>query len=110
MTVAIAVTPTSEELGLLRVVAGSHRVAMPVEIAKVDPYLPVVGLPTEPGDLTIHLSCTLHESTPPRSAERKVMYGGGFSLAPRARDVEGGGAHISALRERVYKIVLDEAG
>lgn len=106
-TVGIAVTPTSEENGQLRVIAGSHRVAIPIEIAKTDPYLPVVGIPTEPGDLTIHLSCTLHESTPPRVSERKVMYGCGFKLAPRAEDV-GGGAALSQLRERVYKILLDE--
>lgn len=108
MTVGIAVTPTNEENGYLRVVAGSHRIALPVEIAKTAPYLPVVGLPTEPSDLTIHLSCTLHESTPPQIVERKVMYGGGFSLAPRPDDIAGGGAHLSELRERVYKILLDE--
>ena len=108
MTVGIAVTPTSEENGYLQVVAGSHRVVIPIEIAKTDPYLPVIGLPTEPGDLTVHLSCTLHESTPPQTAERKVMYGGDFSLAPRPRDIEGGSAHLSDLRERVYKILIDE--
>ena len=109
MTVGIAVSATNEHNGMLRVVAGSHRVVIPVEVAKTDPYLPVVGVPTEPGDLTIHLSCTLHESTPPRIAERKVMYGGGFRLAPREGDTEGGGA-LSELRERVYKILLDETG
>ena len=111
MVVGIAVTPTSEENGLLRVIAGSHRVAMPVEIAKTNPYLPLVGLPTEPGDLTVHLSCTLHESTPPRYAERKVMYGGGFSLARREGD-EGAGkgaAALSKIRENVYKTLIAEA-
>lgn len=108
MVAGIAVSPTSEENGYLQVVAGSHRVAIPVEIAKSAPYLPVVGLPTEPGDVTIHLTCTLHESLPPRIAERKVMYGGGFSLAPRPGDIPGGGAHLSELRENVYKILLDE--
>ncbi|MET0726812.1 MAG: phytanoyl-CoA dioxygenase family protein [Acidimicrobiales bacterium] len=109
--VGIAVTPTSEENGLLRVVAGSNRVAIPIEVAKTSSYLPVVGLPTEPGDLTIHLSCTLHESMPPRIAERKVMYGGGFHLAPRPNDLPGksdGQAALSDLRENVYKILLDE--
>ncbi|MET0903946.1 MAG: phytanoyl-CoA dioxygenase family protein [Acidimicrobiales bacterium] len=109
MVAGIAVSPTSEENGFLQVVAGSHRVAIPVEVAKRAPYLPVVGLPTEPGDVTIHLSCTLHQSLPPRTAERKVMYGGGFSLAPRAGDIPGGGAHLSELRENVYKILLDES-
>jgi hypothetical protein len=106
--VGISVTASNAANGTLRVIAGSHRVAIPVEVAKTDPYLPVVAVPTEPGDLTIHLSCTLHESTPPRIAERKVMYGGGFGLAPRAGDVAGGGAELSKLREDVYKILLDE--
>jgi hypothetical protein len=107
MVVGIAVTASSRDNGTLRVIAGSHRIAIPIEIAKTNPYLPVVALPTEPGDLTIHLSCTLHESTPPQVAERKVMYGGGFSLAPREGDL-GGGAPLSELRERVYKILLDD--
>ena len=41
-TVGISVTGSSEANGRLRVCAGSHRVVMPVEIAKYDPYLPVV--------------------------------------------------------------------
>lgn len=69
--VGISATASSEANGQLRVVAGSHRVAIPAEVAKSEPYLPVVGLPTQKGDLTVHLSCTLHESTPPRTAERK---------------------------------------
>lgn len=111
MTIGIAVTPTGEDNGLLRVIAGSHRVAMPVEVAKTNPYLPLVGLPTEPGDLTVHLSCTLHEATPPRYAERKVMYGGGFSLARRDGDESGGSgsAALSKIRENVYKTLLAEA-
>ena len=38
------------------------------------------------------------------------MYGGGFRLAPRPGDVDGGsgGAALSKLRENVYKILLDE--
>ena len=107
MTIGIAVTPTTEANGTLRVVAGSHRVAIPIEVAKTDPYLPVVGLPTEPGDLTLHLSCTLHESAPPSISERKVMYTGGFKLVPRPTDADGGAA-LPDLRENVYKILLDE--
>ena len=107
-TVGIAVTATSEQNGMLRVVAGSHRFAMPVEVAKTAPYLPVVGIPTEPGDLTLHLSCTLHESTPPKIAERKVMYGGEFKLAPRSSANAPSVAALSDLRERVFEILLDE--
>jgi hypothetical protein len=103
--VGIAVTGSGAGNGQLRVVAGSHRVLMPVEIARTDPYLPVVGVPTEPGDVTVHLSCTLHESTPPVVAERRVMYTG-FSLPPREESPTGNAA-LSALRERVSDILLD---
>lgn len=96
-------TPSSEANGLLRVIAGSHRVLMPVEIARSHPSLPVVAVPTEPGDITVHLSCTLHEATPPLIEERRVMYTG-FSLPAREEGSERGGSALRDLRERVYKI------
>ncbi|WP_395395952.1 phytanoyl-CoA dioxygenase family protein (plasmid) [Novosphingobium sp. BL-8A] len=74
MTVGISLSASGPENGQLRVVAGSHRVALPVEVAKNRPPFPVVSLRTAPGDLTVHLSCTLHEATPPVIAERRVMY------------------------------------
>ncbi|WP_220475451.1 phytanoyl-CoA dioxygenase family protein [Sphingomonas cavernae] len=104
MTVGIALTPTSEANGLLRVVAGSHRVAMPVEIAKTEPYLPVVALPTEPGDLTVHLSCTLHESRPPVFAERRVMYTE-MPLEPLDANRGAVDTSVGELRERVSDIL-----
>ena len=79
---------------------------IPVEVAKTAPYLPVVAVTTEPGDCTVHLSCTLHEATPPRIETRKVMYAP-FKLAPRPDDIERP-PEGSALRERVYKILLEE--
>lgn len=108
-TVGISVTGSSEANGRLRVCAGSHRVVMPVEIAKHDPYLPVVAVTTEPGDLTVHQSCTLHEARPPVSESRKVMYAG-FSLAPRPDDgdpkASAGGKALSELREKAPKLLL----
>jgi hypothetical protein len=56
---------------------------MPPAWAAERSYLPVVPLPTEPGDLTVHLSCTLHEAIPPITEQRVVLYGGGFGLTPR---------------------------
>lgn len=103
-TVGISVTSGSPENGRLRVVAGSHRVAIPVEVAKNDPYLPVVAVSTEPGDLTVHLSCTLHEAAPPKAQERRVMYAG-FSLTPREGDGDGG-AHLSRNREEIPDLLL----
>lgn len=81
--VGLSVTSSGPEKGQLRVVAGSHRLAMPPRWAAERSYLPVVPLPTEPGDLTVHLSCTLHEAMAPISDERIVVYGGGFSLPPQ---------------------------
>ncbi|CAN5413945.1 hypothetical protein BH10PSE14_BH10PSE14_02890 [soil metagenome] len=74
LTIGVSLSASGEQNGGLRVIAGSHRVAMPVEIARTRPYLPVVALDTEKGDLTVHLSCTLHEATAPKTTERRVMY------------------------------------
>jgi hypothetical protein len=46
--------------------------------------LPVVELPTRTGDVTVHLSCTLHMAQPPTDRERRVLYTG-FSLPPHDR-------------------------
>jgi Phytanoyl-CoA dioxygenase (PhyH) len=104
--IGISVTGSSEANGRLRVVAGSHRLAIPVEIAKAEPYLPVVAVATEPGDLTVHLSCTLHEAAPPTTDERRVMYTG-MGLAPFPDDLPDGGRALSDLRERVPDILLN---
>lgn len=105
-TVGIAITPTGAENGSLRVIAGSHRLAMPVEIAKTKPYLPVVAVHTRPGDLTVHLSCTLHDSTPPRKSERRVMYIE-VPMAPLPGAVFAGPTAEETLRERVNAIHRD---
>jgi len=107
MTLGIPLTPSSEANGLLQVVAGSHRVAMPVEIAKTRPYLPIVSLATEPGDITVHLSCTLHASTPPVLTERRVLY----TEIPLATLEDGGvpvDTSVGELRARVNALLRDE--
>ncbi|MET0271254.1 MAG: phytanoyl-CoA dioxygenase family protein, partial [Sphingomonas sp.] len=108
-TVGIAITSTGEGNGSLRVIAGSHRLVMPVEIAKTRPYLPVIEVATMPGDLTVHLSCTLHDSTPPRTSERRVMY-----VEARMADPDGTPAAAPSaeaiLREQVTDIHRREAG
>lgn len=73
-TVGLSITETGGGNGSLRVVAGSHRLAMPVHMANAASYLPVVAVETLPGDVTVHLSCTLHDSAPPMSSERRVLY------------------------------------
>ena len=74
--------------------------------------LPIVDLPTETGDVTVHCSCTLHMSQPPIDRERRVMYTG-FGLP--AREVVGAGqqramAAIGAVREGAYKTVSQAPG
>lgn len=103
-TVGVSVTASDEGNGQLRVIPGSHRIAMPVEIARTDPYLAPLALTTEVGDLTVHLSCTLHEATAPKVTERRVMYTG-FSLEARDEARSGGAAELAALRERVTDLL-----
>jgi hypothetical protein len=103
--IGITVTSSSPANGCLGVVAGSHRLAIPVEIAKSAPYLPVIGVATEAGDCTVHLSCTLHESTAPRASTRKVMYTP-YKLLPLAHDVEPPTPAGGDLRERVHRMHL----
>ena len=73
MTVGISVTDGDTESGLLQVVAGSHRAN--IATLFVDGLdLPVVDLPTRTGDVTVHLSCTMHRANPPVTRERRVLY------------------------------------
>ena len=50
---------------------------------------------TETGDVTLHLSCTLHMAQPPTTAERRVLYTS-FTLPPA--DPE---AHAAAQRKLI---------
>jgi hypothetical protein len=88
MTVGISVTGADAVSGQLRVVAGSHRALMwPSLHDENSSDLPVVPLPTRTGDVTVHLSCTLHQSVPPKERERRVLYTG-FRLPPRGTAAE----------------------
>jgi len=85
LTVGISVTGADETSGQLRVVAGSNRVLVWPAFLRRDNPLPVVDLPTRTGDVTVHLSCTLHMAQPPVERERRVMYTG-FRLPPLRPD------------------------
>jgi Phytanoyl-CoA dioxygenase (PhyH)/SCP-2 sterol transfer family len=75
MTVGISVTGADDTSGQLRVVAGSHRALVwPGPVVQPGLDLPVVDLPTEVGDITIHLSCTMHMAQPPVDRPRRVLY------------------------------------
>ena len=100
MTVGISVSGADDVSGQLRTVAGSHRALMWPSLH--DPRrsdLPTVPLPTRTGDVTVHLSCTLHQSVPPIERERRVMYTG-FRLPARGTDAERAALErLRAIRE-----------
>ena len=99
ITVGISVTGADDKSGQLAVVAGSHRANLQPNF--IHPYLdlPVVALPTKAGDVTVHLSSTLHMSHPPIERERRVMYTS-FSLPNKSEKV--GVDRISKVREEAY--------
>jgi hypothetical protein len=100
LTVGISVTGADARSGQLSVVAGSHRALVwPAPVLQPGLDLPVVDLPTRTGDVTIHLSCTLHMAHPPVDRERRVMYSG-FSLPPPDPTLAAAGrARLGQVRE-----------
>ena len=72
-------------------VAGSHRALIQPAFVRRDLDLPQVELPTATGDVTIHLSCTLHMSHPPVDRERRVLYTDFSPARPRRRPFAGRG-------------------
>lgn len=96
LTVGISVTGGGATSGQLRVVPGSHRARVwpsLLDVTQLD--LPDLPLPTETGDVTVHLSCTLHMAQPPTDTERRVLYTG-FRLP--ALDDEA----VRAAARRIY--------
>ena len=100
LTIGICLTPVDLAHGGLDVVAGSHRAHIARRQVDAGLDLPVATLAADRGDVTVHLSCALHRSTHPTSAERRVIYTG-FALPARPGDAEADGAdHARLLRER----------
>jgi hypothetical protein len=97
LTIGICLTAVDEAHGGLDVMAGSHRANIAREQAERGLDLPAVTLRADRGDVTVHLSCALHRSTHPTSAERRVAYSG-FTLPPR-----GGVAATTGGRDRLEK-------
>jgi len=98
MTVGISVTGADAESGQLRMIAGSHRVLVWPTFLGKDTGLPEVDLPTNTGDVTVHLSCTKHMSQPPATRERRVLYTG-FDLPPADAET------FAEERARLYRIM-----
>jgi hypothetical protein len=112
LTTGISVTGADARSGQLRVVAGSHRALVQPAFVRSGSDLPVIDLPTETGDVTVHCSCTLHMSQPPVERERRVMYTG-FGLPARTTvgaDQQRAMAAIGAVREGAYKTVSQAPG
>jgi hypothetical protein len=82
LTVGVSVTGADARSGQLRTLAGSHRALMWPTFVRRGTGLPEVDLPTRTGDVTVHLSCTLHMSQPPVTRERRVLYTS-FGMPPR---------------------------
>lgn len=109
MTVGISVTGADATSGQLRVRAGSHRALVWSGVLQPNLDLPDVPLPTQTGDVTVHLSCTMHMAQPPTERERRVMYSG-FSLPARTDDTSAiteARMRLGAVRESAPLTVLD---
>ena len=98
LTVGISVTGADAASGQLRVLAGSHRALIWPQLRQPHCDLPEVDLPTRTGDVTLHLSCTLHMAQPPVTHERRVLYTG-FGLPDGNTEAASARARLSAVRE-----------
>jgi hypothetical protein len=111
LTCGISVTGADARSGQLRVVAGSHRALVQPAFVRSSSDLPIVDLPTETGDVTVHCSCTLHMSQPPIERERRVMYTGfGLPVEAVGAGQQRAMAAIGAVREGAYKTVSQAPG
>jgi hypothetical protein len=104
ITVGISVTGADASSGQLRVVAGSHRALIQPAFVRRGLDLPQIDLPTRTGDITVHLSCTLHMSQAPTARERRVMYTG-FALPDPDGRARYGQEKIDRIREGSYRTV-----
>jgi len=111
LTVGISVTGADAVSGQLRVVPGSHRALVwPAPCVQPGLDLQPVDLPTDTGDVTVHLSCTQHMSQPPVKRTRKVLYAG-FGLRPvDARAAEHNRQRLNAVRSRTHTSISQEPG
>jgi len=107
LTTGISVTGATEDSGQLRVRPGSHRALCWPALAQPGLDLPDRPLPTDKGDITVHLSCTLHMAQPPVARERRVLYTG-FRLPDRSTDAALARQKLRAVREAAPVTVSQE--
>src|SRR5262245_47666861 len=107
LTTGISVTGAGVDSGQLRVRPGSHRALCWPALTQPGLDLPERALPTEKGDITVHLSCTLHMAQPPVARERRVLYTG-FRLPDRSEHAALARQKIRAVREKSPVTVSQE--
>ena len=107
LTTGISVTGAAEDSGQLRVRPGSHRALCWPALAQPGLDLPDRALPTQRGDLTVHLSCTLHMAQPPVARERRVLYTS-FWLPDRTEAARFARRKLREVRERSPVTVSQE--
>jgi hypothetical protein len=111
LTVGVSVTGAGPESGQLRVVPGTHR-ALVWTAPCMQPGLDLqpVDLPTETGDVTMHLSCTQHMSQPPVKRPRKVLYTGFQQVAPDAEQAAINRDRLSTVIGKTHTSVSQQPG
>jgi hypothetical protein len=111
LTVGISVTGADAESGQLRVVPGSHRALVwPAPCLQPGLDLEAIDLPTRTGDVTVHLSCTLHMSQPPVTRTRKVLYTGFGQRPVDPAAAEANRRRLGEVRSRTHTSVSQEPG
>ena len=111
LTVGISVTGADAESGQLRVVPGSHRALVwPAPCVQPGLDLETLNLPTQIGDVTVHLSCTLHMSQPPVKHTRKVLYTGFGQRPVDPAAAEKNRLRLQAVRSKTHTSISQEPG
>jgi hypothetical protein len=111
LTVGVSVNGASADSGQLRVIPGTHRALVwPAPCVQPGLDLEPIDLPTDTGDVTVHLSCTQHMSQPPVMRTRKVLYTG-FSQRPVDPDAaEVQRQRLNAVRSKTHTSISQEPG
>jgi hypothetical protein len=107
LTTGISVTGAGPGSGQLRVRPGSHRALCWPALAQPGLDLPDRPLATRTGDVTVHLSCTLHMAQPPVERERRVLYTS-FRLPDRSIAAARAREKLRAVREKASVTVSQE--
>ncbi|OPC83654.1 hypothetical protein B4N89_24345 [Embleya scabrispora] len=75
VAIGIQLTGSCAETGYLEAIPGSHGRTCPQPTQEELSNLPYVAVPTEPGDVTVHVADVLHASPPPAGVGgRRTMY------------------------------------